>query len=123
MTYLRDLTEQYNKGGHKLPGASKKIHVDVVQMNSGPMSDNLIAKVKDGVEFPNGVPAPQIVSPSVDTWLTRVNFITGQQVFDIGNTKPLALTPCSSRPSASMAQSASSSYLSRSTTSSGCAMD
>src|SRR4051794_9856238 len=77
MTYLRDVTDQYNKAGHKIPGSDKKIHVDLVQVNSGPMSDYLIAKVRDGIEFPKDIAAPQIVSPSVDTWLTRVNYVTG----------------------------------------------
>ncbi|HEY7270149.1 MAG TPA: hypothetical protein VH951_10005, partial [Dehalococcoidia bacterium] len=93
MTYLKDIVAQYNKDDHLLEGTKKKIHVNVVQVNSGPMSDYLIAKVKDGVEFPDGVPAPEIISPSVDSWLSRINYVTGTQVFDLQNTKALALTP------------------------------
>jgi hypothetical protein len=33
------------------------------------------------------------VSPSVDHWLSRVNFASGLQVFDLDNTKDLALSP------------------------------
>ncbi len=93
MTYLKDVVAQYNKDQHLLDGSKKKIHVDVVQVNSGPMSDYLVGKIRDGVEFPDGVPAPQIISPSVDSWLTRINYLTQQQVFDMQDTKALALTP------------------------------
>lgn len=92
MTYLKDVVAEYNKQDHHLDNG-KQIKVEVVQVNSGPMSDYLIAKIRDGVDFPDKVPAPQIISPSVDSWLTRVNFVTNTQTFDVANTKALALTP------------------------------
>jgi Ca-activated chloride channel family protein len=92
MTYLRDVVEDYNDEDHT-SSSGKDIKVEVVQVNSGPMSDHLIARIRDGIEFPDNAPEPHIISPSVDSWLTRVNYVTSTQTFDLANTKPLALTP------------------------------
>lgn len=93
MNYLRDIVEEYNREKHVAPGTNKRIEVNAYTVNSGPQSDYLIAKLKDGADFPQGVTEPQIISPSVDHWLTRVNLLSNVEVFDIKNTKPLALTP------------------------------
>jgi Ca-activated chloride channel family protein len=92
MTYLKDAVEQYNKEDHRLANG-KDIHVTVVQVNSGPMSDHLIARIRDGIGFPDNAPEPHIISPSVDSWLTRVNYRTSTETFDLANTKALALSP------------------------------
>ena len=106
MKYLPQLITRFNEEGHRVQGGKKKIHVGAYTVNSGPMSQQLINKIRDGtdlhftegVDYPSGGTAPpatppDIVSPSVDSWLTRVNFQTGIQVFDLQNTKSLALTP------------------------------
>lgn len=93
MTYLTEVVDRFNRERHTLPDSRRPIHVTVVQVNSGPMSDNVIARLRDGVDFPAGAPAPQIISPSVGSWLTRVNYETGIGVFDLEQTRPLARTP------------------------------
>jgi hypothetical protein len=93
MNYLKDMVVQFNKEGHTIPGSKKKILLEAYTVNSGTMSEHLVNKIRDGIDFPAGVTPPHIVSPSVDHWLTRVNYLTGVEVFDLKNTKPLALTP------------------------------
>ncbi len=93
MNYLKDIVAEFNKAQHTLPGSGKKIHVQAYTVNSGPQSDYLVGKIRDGIDFPAGITPPQIASPSVDHWLTRVNYLTGVQVFDVENAKALARTP------------------------------
>jgi Ca-activated chloride channel family protein len=98
MNYLPDVVTRFNQEQHTTAemfpdGTRQPIHVHLVSINSGPMSDHLIRKLREQVDFPLNVPAPHIVSPSVDHWLSRVNFATGLQVFDLDSTKDLALSP------------------------------
>ncbi len=93
MTYLTEVVDRFNRERHTLPGSRRPIEVTVVQVNSGPMSDHVIARLRDGLDFPSGTPAPQVISPSVGSWLSRVNFVTGVEVFDLAETRPLARTP------------------------------
>lgn len=98
MNYLKDIVLQFSQEKHTTAelfsdGNKQPIHVDAYTVNSGTMAEHLVNKLRDGIEFPPGVPAPHIVSPSVDHWLSRVNFLTHTQVFHLETTKPLALTP------------------------------
>lgn len=93
MNYLKDLADQFNNEKHTLPGDSRPIWVQAYTVNSGTMSDYLTGKIRDGVNYPQGVTDPTLVSPSVDHWLSRVNYLTGKEIFDLPNTKDLALTP------------------------------
>ena len=83
LNYLKDTIAQFNTEKHTLPSGGKKIQVEVYTVNSGTMSDYLVARIRDGTDFPPPVTPPHIVSPSVDHWLTRVNFLTGIQAFDL----------------------------------------
>src|SRR5205823_1114461 len=74
-------------------GSGDPIYVDAYTVNSGPMSDYLVAKLRDGQDFPSGVTPPIVASPSVDHWLSRVNYLSNTQVFDLQNTRDLARTP------------------------------
>jgi hypothetical protein len=98
MNHLPDLVTRFNQERHTTAkvfpdGTKQPIHVQLVSINSGPMSDHLIRKLRDQIDFPAAVPAPHIVSPSVDHWLSRVNFATSVQVFDLDDVKDLALSP------------------------------
>ena len=98
MNYVKDLAAQFNQERHTTrerfsDGTSEPIWIDAYTVNSGPMSDYLVAKLRDGQDFPDGVTPPIIASPSVDHWLSRVNYLTHTQVFDLQNTHDLARTP------------------------------
>ncbi len=98
MNYLKDLAAQFNQERHTTgelfsDGTSTPIWIEAYTVNSGPMSDMLVAKLRDGQDFPEGITPPIIASPSVDHWLSRVNYLTGNQVFDLEKTKDLARTP------------------------------
>jgi Ca-activated chloride channel family protein len=98
MNYLKDIVPQFNREKHTTAavfadGNKQPIRVEAYTVNSGTMAEYLIQKVRDGIEFPPGVSPPQIVSPSVDHWLSRVNLLTNVQLFDLERTKSLALTP------------------------------
>ena len=98
MNYLKDIVPQFNRQKHTTAalfpdGSRQPIRVEAYTVNSGTMVEYLVQNVRDGIEFPQGVTAPHIVSPSVDHWLSRVNLLTGVPVFDVEHTKPLALTP------------------------------
>jgi len=92
LNYLKDIVAEFNSEKHAVSGG-KRIQVQAYTVNSGPQSTYLVEKIRDGISFPEGITAPQIASPSVDHWLTRVNYLTGVQVFDLASTKALALTP------------------------------
>jgi Ca-activated chloride channel homolog len=98
MNYLPDIVTRFNQAQHTTAsvfpdGTKQAIHVRLMSINSGTMSDHLIRKLRDQMDFPAAIPAPHIVSPSVDHWLSRVIFATGVQVFDPDSTKDLALSP------------------------------
>lgn len=98
MNYLKEIVPQFNHEQHTLAelfpdSPAQPIQVEVYTVNSGTMAEYLVHKVRDGIEFPPGVSPPHIVSPSVDHWLSRVNFLTQTQLFDLETTKSLALTP------------------------------
>lgn len=98
MNYLKDIVIQFNKEKHTSSelfgdGNKQPIEVDAYTVNSGTMSEYLVQKIRDGIEFPQGITAPHLVSPSVDHWLSRVNFLTKTKVFNLEKTKPLAVTP------------------------------
>ncbi|MBI4595092.1 MAG: VWA domain-containing protein [Candidatus Tectomicrobia bacterium] len=98
MNYLKDIVFLFNKEKHTASelfkdGNKQPIIIEAYTVNSGPMSEHLVNKIRDGLEFPPEITSPHLVSPSVDHWLSRVNFLTKTQVFDLDKTKPLALTP------------------------------
>lgn len=93
MNYLKDIVARFNEEDHTLSGSGKKVRVEAYTVNSGTMSQYLVDKIKNGIDFPQGITPPHIASPSVDHWLTRVNYLTGVAVFDLENTEALALTP------------------------------
>ena len=98
MNYLKDIVLQFNLEKHTTSqlfstGTKQPIHVEAYTVNSGTMAEHLVNRIRDGIEFPQGIMSPHLVSPSVDHWLSRVNFLTKTQVFDLEKTKPLALTP------------------------------
>jgi Ca-activated chloride channel family protein len=98
MNYLKDIALQFNQEKHTTTevfsdGNRQPIEIAVSTVNSGTMAEYLINKIRDGIEFPSGIIPPHLVSPSVDHWLSRVNFLTQTQIFDLEQTKPLALTP------------------------------
>jgi Ca-activated chloride channel family protein len=98
MNYLPDIVTRFNQEQHTTAaafpnGTKRPIQVQLVSINSGTMSDHLVRKLRDQIDFPIDVPAPHLVSPSVDHWLSRVNFTTGMPVFDLESTKDLALSP------------------------------
>lgn len=93
MNYLKDIVARFNEEDHTLSGSGKKVRVEAYTVNSGTMSQYLVDKIKNGIDFPQGITPPHIASPSVDHWLTRVNYLTGVTVFDLENTEALALTP------------------------------
>ncbi|MBI3327621.1 MAG: extracellular solute-binding protein [Nitrospinae bacterium] len=98
MNYLPELIDRFNREQHTTAeafpdGTKQPIHLEALTVNSGTMSEYLIRKIRDKVDFPTNVPAPHVVSPSVDHWLSRVNFVTGVPVFDLDSTKDLALSP------------------------------
>jgi hypothetical protein len=71
MAYLPDLATRLNQEQHTTAkvfpdGAQQPIHVQLVGINGGPMSNHLSRKLRDQIDFPAAVPAPHIVSPSVD---------------------------------------------------------
>ncbi len=92
LNYLKDVVAEFNREDHKTSNG-RAIRVEAYTVNSGTQSDHLINNVRDGVPFPQGITPPHIASPSVDHWLTRVNYLSGVEVFDLASTKPLALTP------------------------------
>lgn len=90
--HLQPLIDQFN-GSRVKTSAGKTVFAELKVVNSGPMSDYLIDAVGRGAPFPADAPAPAVVSPSVDHWLSRVNFVTGQPIFNLNETVDLALTP------------------------------
>lgn len=98
MNYLQEIALQFNQEKHTASelfseGSRQPIEVEVSVVNSGTMSEYLVNKLRDGIEFPSGITPPHLISPSVDHWLSRVNFLTQQPIFDLEQTKSLALTP------------------------------
>jgi Ca-activated chloride channel homolog len=98
MNYLRDIVQRFNEERHDAKelfadGSSRPIEIQAMTVNSGPMADLLVNNLSRGQEFPSDTPAPHLISPSVDHWLSSVNYRTGTQVFDLANTHDLARTP------------------------------
>jgi Ca-activated chloride channel family protein len=98
MNYLKDIVQQFNQEQHTTAemfadGTKQPIQVEASTVNSGTMAEYLVNKLRDGIEFPPGIMPPHLVSPSVDHWLARVNFLISTQIVDLETTKPLALTP------------------------------
>ncbi len=90
--HLQTTIDQFNAARIKT-SAGKPVFAELKVVNSGPMSDYLIDAISHGTPFPVDAPAPAVVSPSVDHWLARVNFVTGQPVFNLNEAVDLALSP------------------------------
>ncbi|MBI4492237.1 MAG: extracellular solute-binding protein [Chloroflexi bacterium] len=98
MNYLPEIIQRFNQERHTAhelfpDGSRAAIEVQALTVNSGTMSELLIEKLRDGLDFPSEAPAPHLASPSVDHWLSRVNQVAGVQVFDLEHTRDLARTP------------------------------
>ncbi len=67
MNYLKDIVLQFNQEKHTTSelfsnGTKQPIHIDAYTVNSGTMAEHLVNRIRDGIEFPQGI-TPPIWSP------------------------------------------------------------
>jgi Ca-activated chloride channel homolog len=88
---LPRFAEQFNKAGFRTRSGTR-IEVRPVLVNSGEMTDTLVARVGKGAAINQKLADPTIITPAADHWLRQINFGAGRTVVDPGEAQTLAIT-------------------------------